>query len=398
MIMSKRIIIALLAGLLLLMPMSVPVPVFAHIVPGNYLRLNVEGATITGDWDLSLPSLAEMVDMTGASRDEQAHFAISKLSVMADGKPCTLALDNQQLVDQQGFVLSNAIGIRGECPAPVRKLTVDYFALLVIDPVYQGFIKVTAYGETHTSLLSAQNAYASFELARNAAAADATVPAGLGQPEAVPPDRWQQFRDYLIEGVWHIWLGYDHILFLVTLLLTGALVRVGHHWQPIEGRLRRSFWQVTKIVTAFTLAHSITLGLVIFDVVSLPSRLVESTIAFSIAVAAANNLRPVLHRRLWLLTFGFGLIHGMGFAGALRELGLPDDARLLALVAFNLGVELGQLAIVCVVLPAIFALRHSASYRRYGLPALSAAIIAVALLWFVQRAFAVTLLGGALGT
>jgi hypothetical protein len=114
---------------------------------------------------------------------------------------------------------------------------------------------------------------------------------------------------------------------------------------------------------------------------------VESCIALSVVLAALNNILPVVHGRRWVVAFGFGLIHGFGFASVLADLGLPRDALLLALVGFNLGVETGQLAIIAVFLPVAFALRKTAFYRRFVLVGGSAAIAAVASLWLVERAF-----------
>jgi hypothetical protein len=365
----------------------------AHILPGSYLRLTVEGNTIHGTWDLSLYSLAEMVEIQDRSERELQEFALGKLSIEADGAACKLHIDETER-DGEIYQIPQIIHIAGDCPKAIARLTINYFSLLVIDPPFRGFVNVMANGQTYTSVLSAQNSYAIFQI--GTAEETSKVDLSGTMEEVSVPDRWQQFKDYAREGVWHIWIGYDHILFLLSLLLTAAFTIQNRQWKPRPG-LKMTFWQVTKIVTSFTLAHSITLGLVIFGVVSLSSQLVESTIALSIAVAAANNLYSVLHKRLWLLTFCFGLIHGMGFAGALEELGLPDNARWLALVGFNLGVEAGQLVIVVALLPVIYFLRHSVFYRKKVLPATSCLIIAVAVIWFIQRAFDMTLFGGVLG-
>jgi hypothetical protein len=132
-------------------------------------------------------------------------------------------------------------------------------------------------------------------------------------------------------------------------------------------------------------AHSITLSLAALSVVQLPSRLVESTIAFSVVLAALNNVWPLVHGRRWLVAFGFGLIHGFGFASVLADLGLPRDALLLALVGFNVGVELGQLAIIALFLPLAYALRRTWFYRRLIFVGGSAAIALVAAVWLVER-------------
>ena len=141
------------------------------------------------------------------------------------------------------------------------------------------------------------------------------------------------------------------------------------------------------MVTAFTVAHSITLSLAALGVLSLPSRLVASTIAASVVLAALNNLRPLVLGRRWLVAFCFGLIHGFGFASVLADLGLPQDALLLALVGFNLGVEVGQLCIVIAFLPLAFLARGSLLYRRGVMIGGSALITLIAAVWFIERAF-----------
>ena len=149
-----------------------------------------------------------------------------------------------------------------------------------------------------------------------------------------------------------------------------------------------------KVVTAFTAAHSITLSLAALGVVSLPSRLVESAIALSVVCAALNNIWPVVYEKRWAIAFCFGLIHGFGFAAVLADLGLPQASLLIALVAFNLGVELGQLVIVGIFLPVAYTLRATGLYQRVIFIYASASIALIAFLWLIQRAFNVQLIGG----
>ena len=196
---------------------------------------------------------------------------------------------------------------------------------------------------------------------------------------------WQQFLDYLATGVTHIWKGYDHILFLLSLLLPAVVVRGKKRWVPSEG-FGVAFIDVLKIVTAFTVAHSITLSLATLQVVSLPARISESAIAMSVVLAALNNLFPIIRGRRWVVAFCFGLIHGFGFASVLTDLGLPSGVLALALVGFNLGVEVGQIAIVAIFLPVAYLLRRTWLYRSLVLVGGSSAIVAVAALWFVERA------------
>ena len=186
--------------------------------------------------------------------------------------------------------------------------------------------------------------------------------------------------------MWHIWIGFDHILFLVSLLLPAVLIRRDGQWQGRE-TLRASVIDVLKIVTAFTLAHSLTLSLAVLGALSLPSRLVESLIAASVILAALNNLWPLVHRWRAFVAFGFGLIHGFGFASVLADLGLAQGALVLSLVGFNVGVELGQLAIVALFLPLAYLLRRGVFYRRVVMAGGSATIALLAMVWFAERAF-----------
>ena len=169
-------------------------------------------------------------------------------------------------------------------------------------------------------------------------------------------------------GIEHILTGWDHLLFLLGLLLRGG-----------------GWLSLTKIITAFTLAHSVTLALAVLDVVAVPDRLVEAVIALSIAVVAAENLvlTPVVSRR-WLVSFCFGLVHGFGFSSALRELGLPSHGLLLSLFGFNVGVELGQALVVAVALPALVLVRRT-RWERPMIRSVSLAILLVGVVLFVER-------------
>ena len=194
------------------------------------------------------------------------------------------------------------------------------------------------------------------------------------------------FRQYLREGMWHIWIGFDHILFLTTLLLPAVLIYGKTGWLS-QNNLRTALGDLVKVVTAFTIAHSVTLALAVLDIVTLPPRLVEAVIAASVLVAAVNNLRPVFPGSRWLMAFAFGLVHGFGFAGVLLDLGLPAEALSVSLLAFNLGVELGQLAIVILVFPIAALLRHTRLYRTWLLGGGSTVAALIAAIWIYERVF-----------
>jgi HupE / UreJ protein len=359
--------------------------VWAHKPSDSYLTLEVKPAGLEGRWDIALRDLdfALGLDADGngeitwgevrARHREIAAYATQRLALAADERPCTVEVGAQQIdrhTDGAYSVLPLAFAC--EAGAEPTRITVGYTLFADLDPQHRGLLNLRAPGLVRTAVLGPQ---------QPTLAIDLTV-----------ADRWSQFVDYVREGVWHIWIGLDHILFLVSLLLPAVLIWRAPQWHPAE-RVRDAFWGVFGVVTAFTVAHSITLSLAVLGVIELPSRVVESVIAASVVVAALNNLRPLVTRRLWMVAFGFGLMHGFGFASVLADLGLPRGALALALVGFNVGVELGQLAIVLVFLPLAFALRRTMFYRRWVMTGGSAAIAALAAVWFVERAFEVKLLG-----
>jgi hydrogenase/urease accessory protein HupE len=189
---------------------------------------------------------------------------------------------------------------------------------------------------------------------------------------------WEVARHYVLAGIEHIMIGYDHIAFLVAVILWG-----------------RRPWPLVGVVTAFTVAHSITLSAAVLELVSPPPRLVEIMIALSIVYVAAENFFVHDVRRRWKVTFVFGLVHGFGFAGVLREYGLPSDALAPALAAFNAGVEVGQVAIVLLAVAILRALEALARARARGpvvfpdarfVHAVSWAILALGLYWTAERA------------
>ena len=209
----------------------------------------------------------------------------------------------------------------------------------------------------------------------------------LDKPDWQPADSaFEQFIVFTIEGVWHIWIGIDHILFLVALLLPSVLRLENGKWVPVSN-FKAAFYNVLKVVTAFTIAHSVTLTLATLDIVTLPSKWVEAVIALSVVLAAINNIYPMVSDRVWAVALGFGFIHGFGFANVLADLDLPTGTLAVALFSFNIGVELGQLAIVIVMFPIIFLLRAKAFYQPIKLRLGSAIIGIIATLWIIDRVF-----------
>ena len=355
----------------------------AHKPSDSYLSLRVAGSEVSGQWDIALRDLdfALGLDADGngeitwgevrVKHAEIAAYVLARLAVQGDDAPCTVE-SGAQLIDEHTDGAYTVLPLTIRCATPPARLRVSYSLFAELDPQHRGLLNLQAHGHTRTAVLGPQAPEQQFEL------------------EAV--NRWSQFVDYAREGVWHIWIGFDHVLFLLSLLLPAVLLRRATTWQAVES-FRAAFIDVFKIVTAFTLAHSITLTLATLGVVELPSRWVEATIAASVVLAALNNVWPVFHGRRWVMAFAFGLVHGFGFASVLADLGLPREALALALVGFNLGVEAGQLAIVAVFLPLAFVLRRTTAYRRGVMVGGSLLIAALAGIWLIERVFVVKLLG-----
>ena len=355
---------------------------WAHKPSDSYLTLRA--AQGSGDiavrWDIALRDLDYVLQLDrdgngeltwGEVRqrsDDITRLATSRLALTSADKPCQWASAGPLMLDQHSDGSYAVLSLTAQCAGLSGALKARYSLLFDVDPTHRGLVQWVAPG--------AESAQALIFGTESAEQSLALQPAGA----------WQTLRQYLVDGVWHIWIGYDHILFLLALLLPSVLLRREGRWAPAPG-LGGAVKDVLKVVTAFTLAHSITLSLAALEVVTLPSRLVESAIAASVIVAALNNLRGTVEGRRWVMAFVFGLIHGFGFASVLADLGLPKDALVLALVGFNVGVELGQLAIVAVFLPLAFWLRGTRFYRVGVLQIGSLLVALLAAWWLVQRLF-----------
>ena len=369
-------------------------PLAAHTASTAWLSLSVSNSMVTGSWEIALRDLDLRLGLDAnddgrltwgelkSRRTDIAAYALEHLLLNSDGDRLRLRIV-QQAIATVGGMDCLQLQLEGLAPKAVRNLSVDYRLLFEMDPLHRGLVNVSGGGVLpgSTAVLGPNSPVATFSIER----------------PAVSPIA------FVREGIHHIGTGYDHLLFLLALLLPAVVTRGTDGWRPVAS-LRPVVRRVLQVVTAFTIAHSLTLALATFDVVRLPTRWVECTIAVSIAVAAVANLRgrmpgaatpgwqwsrllALSERRPWLVPFGFGLIHGFGFADALKDLGLARAQLVVPLLGFNAGVELGQLACVALVLPLIFWVRRTSVFRSWGLPLGSWAILIVASGWVVDRAF-----------
>lgn len=347
----------------------------AHQLSTAYLTLTLDNkGQLAGEWQVRLYDLEQAIgvdtDGDGKLRWQELQdrtrvvtkYLTSQLSLQRGDQDCAWALSDEWQIDShfnEGYLL---VPLRAQC-ALVGNITINYTAFFNKNAEHKLLLALTSADTTSNRALSDDQRKVEWN--------------------AEAGDTWKTFVEFVHQGIVHIWIGLDHILFLLSLLLTCVLVRIYKEWQP-QRDIKRILINTTWIVTAFTLAHSITLSMTAFGIIQLSSRWVEAGIALSVMLVALNNIFPLIMRLGWL-TFGFGLLHGMGFAGVLGELGLPADQQWLTILAFNIGVEIGQMVIVIVLLPLLILARNYFWYLRYGLVVSSVVILLAATHWLIER-------------
>jgi hypothetical protein len=388
-----------IVGILILAWLCVaPSSASAHKASDAYLQLS-GGDTLDVRLDIALRDLDAVLDLDrNADRqltwgevrtrlDDIQAYALARLRLqqgrcaLAPGAPAAV----EPRIDGAYLVLS----FRSRCePAPT--LEVEYRLFGEVDPTHRGLLRVAGAGngarpdaDGATPSLRSLDPAAPAVVVPWPGAADNGAASGSAPPSGARTAGAGFFQD----GVHHILIGYDHVLFLVCLLLPAVLRRRIDGGREPVARWREAIWPMVGLVTMFTIAHSITLALASFKLVTISPRVIEPAIALTIMVAALDNLHPVLRGRRRLFSFLFGLIHGFGFASVLGELDLPALGFASALLQFNLGVEAGQLVIVSVVLALLLALRRWRGYRAVVLAGGSVAAIALATLWLIERVF-----------
>jgi hypothetical protein len=353
---ARRAAIAAVIGLCALAP---PRRADAHAVGlsnGNY---KLVGRTLSAYIGMSERELVMFLPELDPDRDGSldadelaagaaalARGVVDGIHVEADGAPCPGALDSARLLEGEGGVMLQA---HWACPRDPRRVSIAWPVLTSggLSPSHRHLAYITAGGAPVNVVLD--RAHASWS------AAGAATTGGV-------------FWSMLKLGVEHILTGWDHLLFLLGLIIVGGSLR-----------------SLLGVVTAFTIAHSITLALAATGVVAPSPRLVEPLIALSIAYVGVENFFVKDARRRWRITFPFGLVHGFGFAGALREIALPHAQVPVALVSFNLGVELGQLGVLAIALPLTLAARRAPQFGERGVRAVSSTIALAGAALFIAR-------------
>ena len=363
---------------------------FAHTPSSSYLFINnaensVENKAndILLQWDIALRDLEYVLGLdknidhkitwheVKEKQTEIVAYAFSNLDIQRNNQSCQLVniKDIQINTHTDGSYVT--LHIQPRCVAKKGVLTVNYSLLFSDDPNHRGIILDQRHPPHNRNNKQASNTH-------------------IASPDhhQVNLDHHkgslQNLITFIQQGIWHIWIGLDHILFIVTLMLPAVLLYRNKQWTGVTD-FKPALISLFKVVTAFTVAHSITLSLATLEIMTLPSRWVESAIALSVILVAINNVKPVFTHARWSIAFLFGLIHGFGFASVLNDLNLNEGSLLLSLLGFNIGVEIGQGLILLLLFPAAYLLRKTVFYKVTILKGGSIIISVLASFWLIQR-------------
>ena len=356
----------------------------AHNAGNSYLYLQIYPDSISGRFEIALsdfnPALGfsgTELEITADNLDQRIGFLqtyfLEHVSISDDQGPLSIDFTTHELLNTEGGYVLMPFNLGGLDRVP-ETLSFEYSVLFDEDSAHRGFLLVehnwatgTFANENRVSLVFGPGSrHQVFDLTSSG--------------------RLRGFLALVHLGAEHMVLGLDHVFFLMALLLTVALRRKEGVWQPLEAP-RPALWNVLTIVTAFAAAHAVALTLAALGLLRLPEALVETMIAASTTLAALNILFPLFRGRIWWIVFGLSLFHGMGFAGGLMDLGVLDEHLGLSVVAFNIGIEIGQIVIVAVMLPLLFAVRRLELYRKVFLKVAAVGLILVSGVWVIERAF-----------
>ncbi len=362
----------------------------AHKSSDSYLQIEAAPNAMAVRWDIALRDLDVALDLdtddNGLLTWGEVKNAWSRIESYATERlaiaGCPLRITGRALERRNDGAYAVLL-LASDCSLGAAP-AVTYSLFREVDPTHRGIMKVQRPAQALAVVMLNPNSAAVPPSAR----ANASRAAAASAPEHEPPaGAW----GFLREGIRHILTGYDHVLFLLCLLLPSVLRRTPGGWRPV-GKLSEAVWPVVGIVSAFTVAHSITLGLAATKLLSLLPAFIEPAIAVTIILAALDNVWPIFPVRRVVVTFCFGLIHGFGFAGVLSELNLPKWEFARALLEFNVGLELGQLTIVIGVTALLFLLRKRRRYPSLVLRGGSVIAVVIGALWLIERTANVSLL------
>jgi len=331
----------------------------------SYVYLQIHRDTVRGRFEMPLADFNRALRLTGTDREITANTLDQRIGFLQDyyrqhvtisdrQGPLSIRFTTHSFLKARGGYALLSFDLEGLDGVP-DVLTFDYSVLFDEEPGHRGFLLVEHNWATGTF---ANENRVSLVFSPSARRQDFNLTSS---------GRLRGFLAIVRMGTEHILLGLDHIFFLVALLLPVVLRRGREGWQALE-RVRPALWNLVTIVTAVVAAHAVALSLAALGLLRLPEALVETVIAASTTLAAANILFPLFRERVWGIVFGLSLFHGMGLAGGMMDLGVVDEHLALSVFAFILGVEVGQVLIVVVLFPLLFLVGRLTLYRKVLLP------------------------------
>ncbi len=350
----------------------------ADILKENFITFDFNGSTPKALVDFESDNLEKFMTLDSnkngivswkelyAKQKEIEKFVLQHIDIIVDKKSCGLEVATFKVYRRvhQSYI---KLYLNLDCALPKEAVKLKYDLFFDVDKDQKAFVKLSD-SSTKPIMMSDRKVEVALNLEK--------------------PSLWKAFKDFLIEGIWHIWIGFDHILFLLMLLIPSVYTKKRVPRENFIDVLK----EILKITTAFTLAHSITLALSVTQIVTLNSTFVEVAIALSVLFTAMNNIFYFTKEKTWIIAFAFGLIHGFGFANVLHELIDNKSDFTGMLLGFNIGVEIGQLVIVAALLPLLFLLRKGEFYKRFIMIGFSALTAIIATLWAIERAFNLSIL------
>jgi len=362
-------------------------PLWAHAKQENYVWLNVETDAIVGRVELNANDVREKlnidIDALGATRleglqaarGEIEQFIKQNLVFSDETGDIDYSFGEPTLFAEGGSYLQ--FPYKSSRLPSSKSITIKNSMWLV--PPYSDQDRF------HRSMIVAEYNKVTDQSFKQSNVALVFTPNRLTQTlDLEKPGSILNWQDFLWQGMVHIGIGLDHILFILVLLLSAVVKNRGGRWVPVDG-FKAAFINTVKIVTIFTIAHSITLTLAALDFVNVPGAFVETVIALSIIAMALKNLFPAMSRHSWVLIFVFGLFHGLGFASVMGDLQFRVGFLERILIMFNIGVEIGQLILVVILLPILFWMRKKSFYQPVVLKGLSILTILISIWWVLER-------------
>jgi hypothetical protein len=359
----------------------------AHAVRENYVWVNIEKDHVSGRFEINKKDIEEKLalnlDGTGensldrviATAPAVQAYLRDNFSLSFNGEEKKLHFLETNLFNEQGKFIQyhyRVDGVPEDDMVYIRNTVFLGKEFLKKDPLHRSLVLVD------------HNAYRGLDFGNENTALVFGPHLQEAELNVADPPGILVWKNFFKQGLLHIWIGFDHMLFLFVLLLTAVLVQRGQSWEPAP-RFADALLNTLKIITIFTISHSITLALAALGLVDVPAAPVEAIIALSIMVVALNNIFHFFKTHTWLLIFAFGLAHGLGFASALGELQFRNVDIKKVLIMFNVGVEVGQVFVIFLVLPVLFYFRKLRGYRQIVIPALSWIAVILSGYWLGSR-------------